>query len=470
MFLTNFLFSQSSGASLIALMLIGAVSSVIHSLYFSKYSHIPSPKLCKISRLWIVYLDVTLQRTAKVYEWHKQYGPVILIVPGEVSLSEPSTAREIYGATGRHPKSSYFDKFIALTYLEHREKRSYSASFFKHLQSIYLALLSLSVASFGPNYSTHTIELPGTERAMLDDLKYCEVLQPLLFNFPSIYYVFKFAASIIRQSPQFLTGEERLSEWTTKTNTDITADAPPSENQNSLREVLQNRTSKQGEPLPESWINAELFDNLIAASLTVTVSLTYVLWNMARNPEWQVRVRKEIAALPIQEDGLLLFDDIDKAPILEACIKESYRLNPISAGRAERIVPLGKEYNGVFLPNGTIVSASALAVQHSTSVFPEPHIYNPDRWLQASSDQLRNMEKYYMPFGYGARLCLVKAFATVEVKLLVACLLSRYSISVDPSSVTNIESMSQLGTQDGLPKGLRCDLKIQPVIPILNSD
>lgn len=73
------------------------------------------------------------------------------------------------------------------------------------------------------------------------------------------------------------------------------------------------------------------------------------------------------------------------------------------------------------------------------------------------------MEKLYMPFGYGARVCLGKAFATVEVKLLVACLLLEYSISEDPSSLTNIKSMVQLGTQDAWPTGLRCDLKVQRV-------
>lgn len=71
------------------------------------------------------------------------------------------------------------------------------------------------------------------------------------------------------------------------------------------------------------------------------------------------------------------------------------------------------------------------------------------------------METCYIPFGYGARVCLGKAFATVEVKLLVACLLSRYRISEDESSPTNADSMKQLGTQDALPKGLRCDLRVE---------
>lgn len=70
------------------------------------------------------------------------------------------------------------------------------------------------------------------------------------------------------------------------------------------------------------------------------------------------------------------------------------------------------------------------------------------------------METFYIPWGYGARICLGKAFATLEVKLLVAYLLLRYRISEDAASPTNADSMMQLGTQDALPKGLRCDLRV----------
>lgn len=192
--------------------------------------------------------------------------------------------------------------------------------------------------------------MPGAEGAMLDDLKYCEALQPLPFNFPPVYYVLKLAASILYHDPHFLTGKHSLAEWNTKRVTDEATNARPEDSQYTLLGKLQGCRTKLEEPLPESWINAELLDNLNAAQMTVTVTLTYVLWNLACNPQWQIRIRQEIAALPVQEDKFPSFGDINKAPILEVCIKESYRLNPISSGRAERVVSIGKEYDGVFLP------------------------------------------------------------------------------------------------------------------------
>ena len=90
-------------------------------------------------------------------------------------------------------------------------------------------------------------------------------------------------------------------------------------------------------------------------------------------------------------------------------------------------------------------------------------MYNPGRWLEADPEQLRAMQAHYIPFGYGTRLCLGKPFATLEVKLLVAFLLLRYSIHEEPAGRTNVETMKQLGTQDALPKGLCCDVFVRPL-------
>lgn len=66
-----------------------------------------------------------------------------------------------------------------------------------------------------------------------------------------------------------------------------------------------------------------------------------------------------------------------------------------------------------------------------------------------------------MPFGYGARLCLGKAFALAEIKLLVAGLIMEFEMCEDPDSPTTDWSMKQLGTQNALPRGLRCDISFR---------
>jgi cytochrome P450 len=66
-----------------------------------------------------------------------------------------------------------------------------------------------------------------------------------------------------------------------------------------------------------------------------------------------------------------------------------------------------------------------------------------------------------MPFGYGARLCLGKAFALAEIKLLVAGIVMEYELRDDPESATTEWTMQQLGTQNAMPRGQRCDLRLR---------
>jgi cytochrome P450 len=38
-------------------------------------------------------------------------------------------------------------------------------------------------------------------------------------------------------------------------------------------------------------------------------------------------------------------------------------------------------------------------------VFPDPHRFHPERWLQASEEQRRQMEAYMVPYSKGTRMC-----------------------------------------------------------------
>lgn len=68
------------------------------------------------------------------------------------------------------------------------------------------------------------------------------------------------------------------------------------------------------------------------------------------------------------------------------------------------------------------------------------------------------MNESYIPYGYGARICLGKAFVVVQMELVIACLRIEYCIKVDAISRTIEGFMKQAGTLDTVPSGLRCDL------------
>ncbi|CAG9988548.1 unnamed protein product [Clonostachys byssicola] len=489
----------------LALSLTFIAGNVIYALFLSPYRNIPGPRLCKITRYWAIYQDLRLRRISKIHEWHCKYGDVVLIAPGEVSFSSPAPTRDIYGCSGRHPKSSYFDNltfygqrpiFCVLGVGEHRQmcKRTFAfyqpSSIYKPavLQPLrtnvskivdrlkrdmearltvdamfYCNLYSLdniTRLAYGPELCAHSIDDENCEeRAILAGWKEVEVWNNLAYIVPTVHKITRAVLSYTRGDPTFLSAEERLTDW----NMDkimVSQRNPGKIVPGSLLHQLSYAKTPEGEPYPVPWIAAEMLDNIHAAQTTVALALTFLLWDLACSPEWQDRVRTELLSLPINEDdGLPTFDSIMACPILDACFRESGRLHPLSSGRAERVVPTTKAYSGIILPAGTLVSTSTLAIHYRPDVFPDPHMFKPDRWLEADGATLQAMEACYMPFGYGARLCLGKAFAVAEIKQLVAGVLLAFSVRRDPQSETTTDwTMEQLGSQNAMPRGRRCDL------------
>ncbi len=98
--------------------------------------------------------------------------------------------------------------------------------------------------------------------------------------------------------------------------------------------------------------------------------------------------------------------------------------------------------------------------QRDPTAFPNPDFFSPERWL--SPDALTGEVKdLFMPFSKGSRACLGKSLALMELKLVAATLISRFTVSCAPG--TDDDSMAMTDHFLVLPKGGRCDLIFTPV-------
>lgn len=60
---------------------------------------------------------------------------------------------------------------------------------------------------------------------------------------------------------------------------------------------------------------------------------------------------------------------------------------------------------------------SASTLHHYEAVFPEPHTFIPERWLEGDGDVKR---RYWVPFGRGSRACIGIHLAYVELYHVMA--------------------------------------------------
>ena len=120
-------------------------------------------------------------------------------------------------------------------------------------------------------------------------------------------------------------------------------------------------------------------------------------------------------------------------PYLQACIKEGLRIRPPVEGHTAKAVPKnGDVINGRFIPGGTKISTSYLAVQRNKIYGVDAEVFRPERWLEADSGKRFEMERVLdLVFSYGKWQCLGKPVAFMELnKVFIEVSKIAFSLSI----------------------------------------
>lgn len=84
------------------------------------------------------------------------------------------------------------------------------------------------------------------------------------------------------------------------------------------------------------------------------------------------------------------------------------------------------------VPKGVTLWTSVPALHRDPENWgPDANEFKPERFKDGVSEACKHPQGY-LPFGYGSRLCLGQTFATVEMKIALALILSRFSLSLSP--------------------------------------
>lgn len=186
--------------------------------------------------------------------------------------------------------------------------------------------------------------------------------------------------------------------------------------------AMSEVASKPREYPSRMLIASDMFAHNSAAFETSGNTETYFFYEMSRNPLWQDRLREELLTLQppvtwqkgkkVEIEDLPASAAIEALPILHAVITETLRLYPSVPGGQPRYVPSPCTLGGFpNIPKGTIVQAYAATLHRTPEVFPEPAKWKPERWLDASPEELSTMRHWFWAFGSGGRMCIGSNFA-----------------------------------------------------------
>ena len=186
--------------------------------------------------------------------------------------------------------------------------------------------------------------------------------------------------------------------------------------------------------ISEYYLRSNLKQLFVAGVENTEMVLNSVMWELARRPGLQGRLREEIRSVPETYSEAHL----DNLPLLTATIYETMRLYPPLLSLINRYtsepVCLGSDMP---IPAGTWVGWHAYGTQTDPNVWgPSAHEFDPDRWGQ-DIDAVKNMFRTqqargkFLPFATHARKCLGMRFAIVQLKIALCEMLRTVEWSED---------------------------------------
>ncbi|XP_037026215.1 probable cytochrome P450 6g2 [Bradysia coprophila] len=178
---------------------------------------------------------------------------------------------------------------------------------------------------------------------------------------------------------------------------------------------------------------------------TSSSTMEFVCYLIAKHPEVQAKMRKEIREA-LKKHGKMTYELIaNDLPYMGAAIKETLRLYPILPF-LDRVcmVPRSDEgyslepFSSFKVPSGMPVYVPIYNMQRDPEYFPEPEKFIPERFF--SENEKSN--DCYAPFGVGPRSCIGERFALMQMKVALMSLLSsfRMEFTADTPKTLDLEA------------------------------
>jgi len=186
---------------------------------------------------------------------------------------------------------------------------------------------------------------------------------------------------------------------------------------------------------------------MMAAHDTLTSSLTSFVAALAANPQWQQRLRDEIAALGLAPGEAMAFDQLEAMPLTEMAFKEAMRLRP-PVPSIPRRATRDFSFKGFRIPTGTMVAINPLFSHHMPQVWPDPDAFDP---LRFTDEAQRGRHRFaWVPFGGGAHMCIGLHFAYMQAKCFARHLLQNLEVSFQPGYKSDWQMWPIPKPKDGL--------------------
>ncbi|KAJ6507811.1 cytochrome P450 [Mycena vitilis] len=419
--------------------------SPFHPLY-----GLPGPPLHKITQLPTLYYAIRGTGHDKTKALHDQYGRVVRTGPNTVSFLSSSAIKQIYSSSNAFDKSTAYDIrsmpgdgiffFKDKASLAPR-RRLWTRSFSDHALSQYHDPLVLEVKHLICCLLERTAESGQVDLTrIIPQYAYDSIVKvglQSLMDSDDPDQITRGGATMFEMVELFSHAEPlfRLIKCIPPTGIPLSF--------KKLSTAAAKRRVKKGPAFQDGlsyWVCQHLIWP-VPIDLTLETGIIFIagadapggvlvmlLYFLLANPKWIALIRDELETFKRQAP-IAWLRSLDQLVVLNAVIQESLRLGSPFPG-FPRVAPQGGVViDGRYVPGGTAVSVPGWAFHLDEEQFPDPTVFDPDRWIEDGKLLLSNT---LLAFSSGPFGCVGQKLVYVQFRILVAMLVLEVDITPMP--------------------------------------
>ncbi|XP_015434774.1 PREDICTED: probable cytochrome P450 6a13 [Dufourea novaeangliae] len=198
---------------------------------------------------------------------------------------------------------------------------------------------------------------------------------------------------------------------------------------NMLLELKKHPDKLENIKLTDTLLTAQAFVFFVAGFETSSTTISNALYELARNPEIQHKLRQEIREHYEKNKSDLKYEDIKEMAYLDLVFRETLRKYPPGPFLIRKsMCDYAFEGTNVTIPKGTMLWIPTYAIHHDSRIYPNPDAFIPERF--SDDAVMARHPMHYLPFGDGPRNCIGARFAVYQTKLGLIKILRNHKVDV----------------------------------------
>ncbi|ORY04755.1 putative benzoate 4-monooxygenase cytochrome P450 [Clohesyomyces aquaticus] len=409
-------------------------SMITYRIFFHPLRHFPGPKLARVSKFWHAAKLSDLKNYVLVEELQHQYGEIVRIGPNEVVVFRPDAIPAIHGPGSKCTKAPWYDMLQKDSSMHATRnpvfhatrRRIWDQGFSLKALKSYQTRVNDKVTLLAANIARSAGEPINCTRLFL--FFGFDVMGEVAFGegFGMLESDTVHPIMEIMRSGIYIIGRFTPITWLVTILASLpgaNADWAKLERFAQKQVLKRMEMERDNDDIDMHWLVGDAVTMIVAGSDTVSITLTFLFYNLALFPDCVSKLRKELTGVDIADNRAL-----QSLPYLSALINETLRIHPPAPTSPLRLTPPeGLQIGPYFIPGGVTISVPAQNLGRLETSYTKAHEFIPERWLPGS-DMIKDRSGF-APFLLGKHSCVGKHLAMMELRLVAARLVTMYDFT-----------------------------------------